>query len=62
MLAASVEGFLVFGVSYYVCTTSLATVSLSELRCSQNHSAVLYRECDRFYVGDVYITWKAVVL
>ena len=62
MLAASVEDFLVFGVSCYVCTASLATVPLSELRGSRSHSVVLCQKCERFCVGNVYIAWKAVVL
>ena len=55
MLAASIEGFLVFGVLCYVCTASLATVPLSELKGSRSHSAVLCRKCDRFCVNNVHI-------
>ena len=55
MLAASVEGFLVFGVSCYVCTASFATIPSSELRGSRSHSAVLCREYDKFCFGNVHI-------
>ena len=62
MLAMSVEGFLVFGVSYYVCTISVARVSLRKLRGSRNPSAVLCRKYRRFCGASVQITWKAIVL
>ena len=56
------EGFLVFGVSCYVCIASFATIPLSELRGSRSHFAVLCQKYDRFCVGNVHIAWKGVVL
>ena len=62
MLATSIEGFLVFGISCYVCTVSVARVALRELRGSRSPSTVLYRKCGRFCDASVQITWKAAVL
>ena len=62
MLAMFVKGFLVYGVSCYVSTVSVARVALRELRGSCSHSIVLCRKCERFCSTIVQITWKAVVL
>ena len=62
MLGMSVEGFLVSGVSYYVCTVSVVRVVLRELRGSRSPSTVLCRKCGEYCGASVQITWKAVVL
>ena len=62
MLAVSVKGFLVFGVSCYVCTVSVATFALSELRDSRSQFAVLCWKCERFFGASVQIAWKVAVL
>ena len=62
MLATSIEGFLVSGVSCYVCTVSVVGVALRERRGSCSSSTVLCRKCRRFCDASVQITWKAIVL
>ena len=62
MLATSVEGFLVSGVSCYVCTVSVVRVVLRELRGSCSPSVVLCRKCGGYCGVSVQIIWKAVVL